>query len=84
MLPDGSIVYQDANSVKRINMKKEVLMAYNTEREVHSVSALTNGNYLVSLSGQSQIDGHGLDRQLDAVSKYAEANGYEVIKVFKE
>jgi hypothetical protein len=55
MLPDGSIVYQDAESVKCINMKKEVLMEYKTEREVHSVSALANGNYLVSLSGQSKV-----------------------------
>jgi hypothetical protein len=55
MLPDGSIVYQDVESVKHINMKKEVLMAYKTEREVHSVSALANGNYLVSLSGQSKV-----------------------------
>lgn len=36
------------------------------------------------VSGQSQIDGNGLDRQLEAVRKYAEANGYEVIKIFKE
>jgi site-specific DNA recombinase len=36
------------------------------------------------VSGQSQIDGNGFDRQLDAVKKYAEANGYEVITVFKE
>jgi DNA invertase Pin-like site-specific DNA recombinase len=36
------------------------------------------------VSGQSQIDGHGLDRQLDAVRKYAEANGYDILKVFKE
>jgi len=36
------------------------------------------------VSGQNQIDGHGLDRQLDAVKKYAEANRYEIIRVFKE
>ena len=35
------------------------------------------------VSGQSQIDGNGLDRQLEAVKKYAEANGYEILKVFK-
>ena len=36
------------------------------------------------VSGQSQIDGHGFDRQLESVRQYAEANGYEVIKVFRE
>ena len=36
------------------------------------------------VSGQNQIDGHGLDRQLDAVEKYAETNGYEILKVYRE
>ena len=36
------------------------------------------------VSGQSQLEGNGLDRQLEAIKSYAEANGYEVIRVFKE
>ena len=36
------------------------------------------------VSGQGQIDGYGFDRQLEAISKYAEGNGYEVVKVFRE
>jgi len=36
------------------------------------------------VSGQNQIDGHGLDRQLEAVRQYAAANRYDVIKVFRE
>jgi DNA invertase Pin-like site-specific DNA recombinase len=36
------------------------------------------------VSGLSQIDGQGLDRQSEAVRSYAEANRYEILKVFRE
>jgi site-specific DNA recombinase len=36
------------------------------------------------VSGQSQIDGHGLDRQLESVRQYATGNGYDVVKIFRE
>jgi DNA invertase Pin-like site-specific DNA recombinase len=32
----------------------------------------------------SQIDGHGLDRQLESVRRWTKENGYEVVKVFKD
>jgi len=36
------------------------------------------------VSGQSQIDGHGFDRQLDAIDKFAKSQGYEIVNVFRE
>lgn len=36
------------------------------------------------VSGQSQIDGDGFPRQIAACEKYAAANGYEIIEVFRE
>ena len=36
------------------------------------------------VSGLSQIDGQGLDRQSEAIRSYAEANKYEILKVFRE
>ncbi|MCK4793967.1 MAG: recombinase family protein, partial [Desulfobacteraceae bacterium] len=35
-------------------------------------------------SGLSQIEGQGLDRQSEAIRSYAEANKYEILKVFRE
>jgi DNA invertase Pin-like site-specific DNA recombinase len=36
------------------------------------------------VSGVSQIDGDGFDRQLEAITKYCTANGLELIKVYRE
>lgn len=36
------------------------------------------------VSGRGQIDGDGFPRQLDIVQKYAAANGYEIVEVFRE
>ena len=36
------------------------------------------------VSGQSQIDGHGFDRQLDAIRKFSNSKGYDIVHVFKE
>ena len=36
------------------------------------------------VSGQAQIDGNGFDRQLEAIEKYAQNHGYEIVDVFKE
>ena len=36
------------------------------------------------VSGLSQIDGQGLDRQLDAIQSFTKANGFEILKVFRE
>jgi DNA invertase Pin-like site-specific DNA recombinase len=36
------------------------------------------------VSGKSQIDGDGFDRQLLAIKKYAAANGIKLVKVFRE
>ncbi len=36
------------------------------------------------VSGKSQPDGHGFDRQLDTIEKYCDGDGYEIAKVFRE
>ena len=36
------------------------------------------------VSGLSQIDGQGLDRQLDAIQSFTKASKYEILKVFRE
>jgi len=36
------------------------------------------------VSGLSQIDGQGLDRQAEAIRSYTEANKYEILKVFRD
>jgi DNA invertase Pin-like site-specific DNA recombinase len=36
------------------------------------------------VSGLGQVDGDGFPRQLKAIQKYADANGYRVTKVFRE
>ena len=36
------------------------------------------------VSGQSQLEGNGLDRQLEGIQSFTKAKGYEIIKVFKE
>jgi len=36
------------------------------------------------VSGQGQVEGQGFDRQLEAVQSYAQAQGFEVVKVFHE
>lgn len=36
------------------------------------------------VSGYSQLDGDGFDRQLEACRRYAEANGYEIVRVYRE
>ncbi len=36
------------------------------------------------VSGKSQPDGHGFDRQLDTIQKYCSGNGCEIAKVFRE
>jgi DNA invertase Pin-like site-specific DNA recombinase len=36
------------------------------------------------VSGKGQLNGHGFDRQLDAVNAYCDKHGYEIDQVFKE
>ena len=36
------------------------------------------------VSGLGQVDGYGLDRQLDAITIFAKANGIEIVRVFRE
>ena len=36
------------------------------------------------VSGKGQLNGHGFDRQLDAVKAYCDKHGLEIDKVFKE
>lgn len=36
------------------------------------------------VSGMSQVDGDGFERQLQACQKYAAANGYEITNVYRE
>jgi len=36
------------------------------------------------VSGKGQLNGHGFDRQLDAVRAYCNKHGYEIEEVFKE
>lgn len=36
------------------------------------------------VSGKSQIDGHGLERQMDSIKEFSTTNGYKLEKVFEE
>jgi site-specific DNA recombinase len=36
------------------------------------------------VSGLSQVDGHGLDRQEETIRGFAQAKGYELVKIFRE
>ena len=36
------------------------------------------------VSGQSQVDGDGFPRQVAAIEKYALANGFEIVQIFRE
>jgi DNA invertase Pin-like site-specific DNA recombinase len=36
------------------------------------------------VSGLSQVDGQGLDRQLESIKAYAGGQGFEIVKVFQE
>jgi DNA invertase Pin-like site-specific DNA recombinase len=36
------------------------------------------------VSGKGQLNGHGFDRQLDAINAYCDKHGYEIDQVFKE
>lgn len=38
----------------------------------------------IRVSGQGQVDGHGLTRQEEAIKRYAKANGLEVATIFRE
>ncbi len=38
----------------------------------------------VRVSGQGQINGHGLERQEAAIMGYAQVHGIEVVQIFKE
>jgi len=38
----------------------------------------------VRVSGKSQIDGYGFDRQEETIRAYAEKAGYEVVRIFRE
>lgn len=36
------------------------------------------------VSGKSQVEGYGFDRQEETISRYAEKVGYEVLRIFRE
>ncbi|MBF0260088.1 MAG: recombinase family protein [Desulfamplus sp.] len=38
----------------------------------------------IRVSGKGQIDGDGFARQEKAIADYAKANGYEIVKVYRE
>ena len=38
----------------------------------------------VRVSGKSQVDGYGFDRQEEAIRNYAEKAGYEIVSLFRE
>lgn len=38
----------------------------------------------IRVSGQGQVSGDGLERQERAIKRYAEANGFEVVKFFRD
>ncbi len=44
----------------------------------------TNAYGYLRVSGLGQVDGDGFPRQLQAIKKYADANGFSVTKVFRE
>ena len=36
------------------------------------------------VSGRKQIDGHGFDRQMEAIKKFCDQAGYRIVNFFKE
>lgn len=45
---------------------------------------MTRAFAYLRVSGKGQVEGDGFHRQLDAITRYAEANGIEVVCVFRE
>ena len=53
-------------------------------RIVRTVVVIMNAYAYIRVSGKGQIDGDGFPRQLSAINKYADANGLNVRRVFRE
>src|SRR5208337_2055732 len=45
---------------------------------------MKNAFAYLRVSGKGQVDGDGFTRQLEAIKKYAAANGVKIVKVFRE
>jgi DNA invertase Pin-like site-specific DNA recombinase len=45
---------------------------------------MTKAFAYLRVSGKGQVDGDGFPRQLSAIQRYAEANGFKVAKVYRE
>ena len=59
-------------------------MQHADHRAIHVYQLPMKAVAYLRVSGQSQIDGEGFGRRLEAVTAYAKVHDWEIIKVYRE